>query len=57
MLTNPAKLKNNEWQRQAQLADGSCTCADTIGKLRGLRLPLPPVTRTSGPRVHGVGLC
>ena len=25
-----------------QLADGACTGLKTIGKLRGLRLPLPP---------------
>jgi len=28
-----------------QLADGSCILPNTIGKLRRLRLPLPPVTR------------
>jgi hypothetical protein len=33
------------WQRQAQLADGYYPRADTIGKLRRLRLPLPPTLR------------
>jgi hypothetical protein len=36
------------WQRQAQLADGSGMPGSTIGKLRRLRLPLPPTQGAHG---------